>query len=49
AGPNVLVHFTEATVPKVDIAAGKVVLVPPEGLFDEETKAEDDRGAEDGE
>ena len=48
-GPNVLVHFTEATVPKVDIAAGKVVLVPPEGLFDEETKAEDDRGAEDGE
>jgi len=35
-GKNVLVHFTEATVPKVDIAGGQIVLVPPEGLFEDE-------------
>ena len=35
-GKNVLVHFTEATVPKVDIAGGNIVLIPPDGLFDDE-------------
>ena len=31
--PNVLVPFTESTVPEVDIAGGKLILLPPEGLF----------------
>ena len=39
AGPNLLVPFTETTVPKVDIAAGNIVLIPPDGLF--ESDAED--------
>jgi 16S rRNA processing protein RimM len=33
-GPSVLVPFTRAAVPVVDIGGGRVVLDPPEGLFD---------------
>ncbi|HZB91959.1 MAG TPA: ribosome maturation factor RimM [Stellaceae bacterium] len=33
-GRLVLVPFTEAAVPEVDIAAGTLVIEPPEGLFD---------------
>jgi 16S rRNA processing protein RimM len=33
-GQPVLVPFTRAVVPVVDIAGGKVVLDPPDGLFD---------------
>ena len=33
-GQPVLVPFTHAAVPVVDIAAGKVVIDPPDGLFD---------------
>ncbi|MGI9386442.1 MAG: PRC-barrel domain-containing protein, partial [Methyloligellaceae bacterium] len=31
---TVLIPFTEAVVPTVDIAAGEVLIVPPEGLLD---------------
>jgi len=34
AGQPVLVPFTRTVVPVVDIAGGKVVIDPPEGLFD---------------
>jgi 16S rRNA processing protein RimM len=34
AGQPVLVPFTRAAVPIVDIAGGRVVIDPPEGLFD---------------
>jgi 16S rRNA processing protein RimM len=34
-GGTVLVPFTRAAVPEVDLAAGKVVIDPPEGLLDE--------------
>jgi len=33
-GPSVLVPFTRAAVPVVDVAAGHVVVEPPAGLFD---------------
>jgi 16S rRNA processing protein RimM len=33
AGPTVLLPFTLATVPTVDLAAGRIVADPPEGLF----------------
>lgn len=29
-GPNLLVAFTDATVPEIDIPRGRIVLVPPE-------------------
>lgn len=32
---TVLVPFTQAIVPTVDLAAGRIVVDPPEGLFDE--------------
>ena len=32
---SVMVPFTDGIVPVVDIAGGKVVIVPPDGLFDE--------------
>jgi len=48
-GPNVLVPFTESTVPEIDIEGGKLVLVPTEGLFDVEPKGAEERGAEDDE
>jgi 16S rRNA processing protein RimM len=34
AGATLLVPFTRAVVPEVDIAAGRVVVDPPAGLFD---------------
>jgi 16S rRNA processing protein RimM len=33
-GPTVLVPFTRDAVPKVDVEGGRLVLVPPEGLFE---------------
>jgi len=33
-GPSVLVPFTRAIVPAVDLAAGRIVVDPPEGLFE---------------
>ncbi|MBV8652189.1 MAG: ribosome maturation factor RimM, partial [Alphaproteobacteria bacterium] len=33
-GRSVMVPFTRAVVPVVDLAGGKVVIEPPEGLFD---------------
>lgn len=35
AGTEVLVPFVAAMVPEVDVPAGRVVLTPPAGLFDE--------------
>ncbi len=34
-GKTVLVPFTEAIVPDVDIEAGWLLVVPPEGLFED--------------
>jgi 16S rRNA processing protein RimM len=33
-GPTVLVPFTRDAVPEVDVEGGRMVLVPPEGLFE---------------
>jgi 16S rRNA processing protein RimM len=33
-GPTVLVPFTRDAVPEVDLEGGRLVLVPPEGLFE---------------
>lgn len=33
-GKTVLVPFVKAIVPEVDVAGGRVVLTPPDGLFD---------------
>jgi 16S rRNA processing protein RimM len=35
AGPPLMVPFTRAVVPVVDLAGGRVVLAPPPGLLDE--------------
>ena len=35
-GETLLVPFTRAVVPEVDLAAGRVIVVPPEGLFNSE-------------
>lgn len=45
-GGSVVVPFTHAVVPMVDLAAGKVVVDPPEGLLDEPGDGE--RGGEAG-
>ena len=48
-GPSVLVPFTAAVVPEVDIAGGRVVIDPPPGLLEaagdrrEDTDGDDDR------
>lgn len=43
---NVMVPFTKAAVPEVDITNGKVVIDPPDGLFDPpEPEASDDEDA----
>lgn len=34
AGPPVIVPFTRAAVPDIDIAAGRLVIAPPAGLLD---------------
>jgi 16S rRNA processing protein RimM len=33
-GPTVLVPFTRDTVPEVDVEGGRLMLAPPEGLFE---------------
>jgi 16S rRNA processing protein RimM len=38
-GDTVLLPFTEAVVPAVDIAGGRLVANPPEGIFDEDSDA----------
>ena len=35
-GPTLLVAFTDANVPKVDIEGGRIVVVPPEEFGEEE-------------
>jgi 16S rRNA processing protein RimM len=38
----VLVPFTRAVVPVVDLAGGRVVVDPPEGLLSEEKPSEEE-------
>ena len=45
-GGIVLVPFTSATVPVVDITAGRLVLEPPEGLLDNRPVEVTERGEE---
>ena len=33
--PSVMVPFTRAVVPRIELAAGRLVLDPPPGLLDE--------------
>ena len=40
AGKSLLVPFTRSAVPQIDIAGGRLVIVPPEGLIDAATPAE---------
>jgi 16S rRNA processing protein RimM len=50
SGKMVVVPFTNAAVPVVDIANKRVVIVPPTGLFDAPSRdegARDDAGGED--
>ena len=44
SGNTVLVPFTEAVVPEIDVAAGRVVVDPPRGLFDDDTEEEEGDG-----
>lgn len=44
---EVMVPFVEAIVPTVDVAAGRVIVTPPAGLFEELPDAEDDEDAAD--
>ncbi|WP_243841980.1 ribosome maturation factor RimM [Microbacterium hydrocarbonoxydans] len=39
---EVMVPFVQAIVPTVDVAAGRVIVTPPPGLFEELPDAEDD-------
>lgn len=39
---EVLVPFVKAIVPEVDVAAGRVIVTPPAGLFEELAASEDD-------
>ncbi|HWI32261.1 MAG TPA: ribosome maturation factor RimM [Microbacterium sp.] len=39
---EVLVPFVKALVPEVDVAAGRVIVTPPPGLFEELPPSEDD-------
>jgi 16S rRNA processing protein RimM len=43
-GNTILVPFTEAVVPEIDVPAGRVVVDPPRGLFDGDS--EEEEGAE---
>ncbi|MFB4348596.1 ribosome maturation factor RimM [Microbacterium sp. CR_7] len=43
---EIMVPFVEAIVPTVDIAAGRVVVTPPTGLFEELPDSEDAANAE---
>ena len=42
SGATILMPFTEAAVPKVDVAGGRVVVDPPKGLFDDSEEEEGD-------
>lgn len=42
AGKGVIIPFTAAAVPKVDIAAGRVFVAPPEGLMDTPKEAQEE-------
>jgi 16S rRNA processing protein RimM len=35
---SVLLPFTRLNVPTVDIASGKIIIDPPEGLFEDSAK-----------
>ena len=41
-GRTVLLPFTRAFVPVIDVAGGRVVIAPPEGWLDEETAPRDE-------
>jgi len=43
---DVMVPFVEAIVPTVDVAAGRVIVTPPAGLFEELPDAADDEAAD---
>ena len=45
---EVMVPFVEAIVPTVDVAAGRVIVTPPAGLFEELPESEDGPAASDG-
>jgi 16S rRNA processing protein RimM len=38
-GPPLIVPFTRAIVPSVDLGAGRLVIDPPPGLLDEPSRA----------
>jgi 16S rRNA processing protein RimM len=40
-GDSVMLPFTAAAVPTVDVAAGRIVIDPPEGTFETESEHED--------
>lgn len=42
---EIMVPFVSAIVPTVDIAAGRVIVTPPAGLFEELPDADDESGA----
>ncbi|CAD5139028.1 MULTISPECIES: ribosome maturation factor RimM [unclassified Microbacterium] len=44
---EVMVPFVEAIVPTVDVAAGRVIVTPPAGLFEELPESEDETTASD--
>jgi 16S rRNA processing protein RimM len=37
-----MVPFVEAIVPSVDVSAGRLIVTPPAGLFEELADADDD-------
>ncbi len=41
-GATILMPFTEAAVPKVDVAGGRVIVDPPKGLIDDGEEEEGD-------
>lgn len=47
AADEVMVPFVEAIVPTVDVAAGRVIVTPPTGLFEELPESEDDAAPSD--
>ncbi|MFK0401314.1 ribosome maturation factor RimM [Microbacterium sp. NPDC090225] len=44
---EIMVPFVEAIVPTVDVAAGRVIVTPPPGLFEELPDADDESDADD--
>jgi hypothetical protein len=44
SGSTILVPFTEAVVPEIDVAAGRIVIDPPRGLFGDEDGEEVEGG-----